>query len=56
MEENPNLPTLEDKFMKSFKYYKSKNPKPSLEDVITVEKYSADKVRLISLLPFLNLL
>lgn len=47
MEENRNLISVEDKFMKSFKYYKSNKPKPSLEDVIEVENCGTDKVLII---------
>lgn len=42
MEEQPLKPSLEDKFMKMFKYYKSKTPKPLLKDLLTVEKCSTE--------------
>ncbi|KAJ8719603.1 hypothetical protein PYW08_011778 [Mythimna loreyi] len=44
MEENTNLLSLEDKFMKTFKYYKSNKSKPSLDNVIQLEKCSTEKV------------
>ncbi|KAF9422913.1 hypothetical protein HW555_001456 [Spodoptera exigua] len=48
MEEKSNSVTVEDKFMKTFKYYKSNKPKPSMEDVIEVENCATDKVNKIA--------
>ncbi|XP_021190666.3 nucleic acid dioxygenase ALKBH1 [Helicoverpa armigera] len=44
MQENTSLPITEDRFMKTFKYFKSNKPKPSLKDVITAEKCSDHQV------------
>lgn len=44
MEESPLTISKADEFMKSFKYYKSNKPKPSLDSVISIEKGCADEV------------